>query len=386
MKRVDVFFSGYYGMGNYGDDLFAVTALKAADHYWPRARCSLDVPAGYLDDLSFQRLIRTSPELRQGSGKLSRLARIRDCFVGASRADHFVVAGGSTMTSGRLNARTLTMHGPGRLLGTRFSALGVSVGPFKTSEDRRRFARHLARLDYLSVRDGKSVEEVKAIDPGVRAVRAADLAGVYARLHPGPAGRARVLQTVGFAPCRQRDGSDRRLCDAFVGAMEMLSREIGTRPQVHLFCLNVHPRLGDLELWEYARRELTERGFDVCSIRYDSIGVAAAWERIAETDLFVSGRLHGAMTAYLQGLPFIVHEYHAKCTDWLCDIGAPAEFGLAPAALVPDEVFRRMMAVRDLQPDVTPAAYSARAELSFTSAPWASAGPAGTRKGEPQGV
>ena len=41
----------------------------------------------------------------------------------------------------------------------------------------------------------------------------------------------------------------------------------------------------------------------------------------SRSDLVISMRLHGAVLAYLLGVPFALNEYHQKCTDFCDDIG-----------------------------------------------------------------
>lgn len=42
---------------------------------------------------------------------------------------------------------------------------------------------------------------------------------------------------------------------------------------------------------------------------------------VLECDVFITSKLHGGISAYALNIPFILEEYHPKCTDFLHDIG-----------------------------------------------------------------
>ncbi len=44
------------------------------------------------------------------------------------------------------------------------------------------------------------------------------------------------------------------------------------------------------------------------------------WAEISDCDFFISTRLHAAIFACFSQVPFILNEYHKKCTDFLDDI------------------------------------------------------------------
>jgi hypothetical protein len=97
--------------------------------------------------------------------------------------------------------------------------------------------------------------------------------------------------------------------------------------------------------------------------------VQAIVRAIASLNLLLTGRLHGALTAYQLGVPFILDEYHVKCADFLDDIGQ------VDALRVPADVFSSdaipllsMSAVpADLVPGTAPSAYAAVATAALVS-------------------
>ena len=86
----------------------------------------------------------------------------------------------------------------------------------------------------------------------------------------------------------------------------------------------------------------------------------------------LSVRLHGAITAYLCGVPFALLEYHRKCTDFLEDIGQAEELRIgskgADACTVTNLLQR--LSEHPPTPSLPSSHYSRDAAASFTSAPW----------------
>ena len=54
------------------------------------------------------------------------------------------------------------------------------------------------------------------------------------------------------------------------------------------------------------------------------MGPIAMAREIGRCDAFISARLHGAIVAYLQGVPFTIIDYHPKCNDFADDVGLDA--------------------------------------------------------------
>ena len=112
---------------------------------------------------------------------------------------------------------------------------------------------------------------------------------------------------------------DRRNAALFEGVAQYVKRE---GVSVRIFCLNTHPRWGDEELSRKLQERLEGQGANVewISAKDNLLG---CWQGLATCDAVLSVRLHGAITAYLCGVPFSLVEYHRKCTDLIDDIGQP---------------------------------------------------------------
>jgi len=181
---------------------------------------------------------------------------------------------------------------------------------------------------------------------------------------------------IGYAPCNigGKPETTRRIDDLFIATV---SRQ--QRVRVRIFSLNSHPIHGDNQRSEYVSERLKAAGIAVELIDYAERGVIGTWRDIAACDAVVSVRLHGAITAYLCGVPFILFEYHKKCSDFLDDIGQPDAIRVrtddaALASELAGDFEQKLLQLFTDQaaPRLPPGRYAAESTSHFTGAPWAS--------------
>ncbi len=234
-------------------------------------------------------------------------------------ADEIVLAGGSVFQAVRgrhVMEAWLARH---RL--RRLSALGVSFGPFSSATIEQEVAEFTRAFERIVVRDRPSMEFAELWDIADKVEFGGDLAALYpfeAEL-PTPSDD---LTSVGIMPCAYK-GLDRR---AYLGGIsELLAalKEVhGARLRVTSIALNYHPTNGDLELAKDVARAARAHTDDVQLHVYDgdlveTLGV------IRRQSFNVATRLHGGIVSYLTETPFAQVSYHAKCADFMNDIGAP---------------------------------------------------------------
>ncbi len=141
---------------------------------------------------------------------------------------------------------------------------------------------------------------------------------------------------------------------------------------VRLLTLNNHPVHGDDELVSIAARDLAARGICVEIVSRADVGVAAMWDAIQTCTAIVAVRLHAAIPAYLCNVPFVLHEYHRKCSDFLHDVGQQAELRIdseTPVSQIKEAIAAALGG--GSQPRLNASDYRARAVQAFRAAPWA---------------
>lgn len=373
--------NGYYGFANYGDELFNLTTVLAARRWWSAHRLDILGPPVAGMDADFRVPGWFPPKLYTAPGLAGKLSRLAFLIGAVLRRDLLVYAGGSTLSYGSIMKKLQRVAAERGV--TKFAAIGVSIGPFHDLADEEEAARFLRKFTYFSVRDRKSVELLAKMQVPVKPLLARDLVGALPLLLPPEASQrtaatARDRKILGISLChyeRLFEGDtaleDRRNAALFEGVAQFVKRE---GAPVRVFCLNTHPRWGDEALSRKLLERLEQQGTEVewISAKDNLLG---CWHGLAACHAVLSVRLHGAITAYLCGVPFSLVEYHRKCTDLIEDIGQPEALRIRsdctdPAAV--EQILDRLFSKSEL-PSMPHEAYSREAALNFTQVPWATA-------------
>lgn len=378
MTALRTAFTGYYGMRNFGDDLFGVLCAMAAQSYW-RAQPSVVGPP--LQDAPARSTVprRYPPRWYGSTGVVGKASRWLSFARGLHDCDVLVMGGGSVITARESFRKPMMLSAAGR--GVKLAAVGVSIGPFHDERSRESVAEFLQRFSYLSVRDARSHREAQALGVGSITHAGCDLAALLPWLtprEPRPAPAPGAPVRIGIAPCHYREDGDyaaappkRRWEEQLIAT---LARLRSTRAVVvDVFSLNEHERHGDRALARSLVERLRTEGLEAHWQGYARQDPLRTVDALAACDAVVSARLHGAIVSYLHGVPFMIVDYHPKCRDFADDIGLDASlrvtakdtdnpFGAALPALLAGE----------LAPRVPPHAYAQRAPDVFQHAPWAS--------------
>ncbi|PAK96894.1 hypothetical protein B8X04_03040 [Brevibacterium casei] len=330
---------GYFGWGNFGDDLFRETCMDRASLMWPDSR--VRVFEGRRANVS--------------ESSAARARRLRTAVHGAVWADAFAYCGGSVFSeltgTAALRSRFFPRHS--------FEALGVSVGPFSSAVDGREVVRALSGFDRVVVRDEESLERLDG-----RAEFGGDLAALSRRLDAGR-GRSGRSQDGRITVCPSRAAN--------VPAADLaadVAAALGTHDgEVTVLALNSHPRLGDLDAAQAVAARLRTAGTRVRVLDYGDIGLEGVVAVLRSSALVWTQRLHGAIAAYLLGVPFAIVDHHEKCGAFARDVGLRDGFLVSGfAELSPT------LAVADHSPDRaqaslwtrTPVEYRDRALRTYT--------------------
>lgn len=338
---------GYFGWGNFGDDLFRETCQDRAGILWPGSAARVfESPEANFSDRAF----------------LSPLRRLGSTLVGAVWSDTFAYCGGSVFSqmagTSALRTRLFRDH--------RFEALGVSVGPFTSEDEERDVIAALHTFDRVVVRDQESVDRLDGT-----CVLGGDLASLSRRfeLQPRRTGvHSNASADTSAGPKGHQDGTRLTICPSaaagdtaaqiIAGLTTSLAGiepgpQAGSTPgsqaapgggavrpeagiEITVLALNAHPRLGDGELVRQVASGLQNLGLRVGIVDYGRVGLTGVVEVLRDSDLVWSQRLHGAIAAYLLGVPVAVIDHHEKCGAFARDIGLDPRFlvtdfsGLAP--------------------------------------------------------
>nr|WP_320166831.1 polysaccharide pyruvyl transferase family protein [uncultured Methylophaga sp.] len=375
-NKNSIAFTGYYGMSNFGDDIFGAVSVWGAREFWGiQAKIlapSIDgIEAEYSVPDWFSKNVYASPKIL---GQLSRLGFV---LKELPKTEQLIFAGGSLFTATNSGVMKV-IEKIANKTDLRLSAIGVSVGPFTNAKDAYDVKSFLAKFDYLSVRDQASYLEVKKFNPDSNVVMAGDLAALYPAAHKIHRENKSVLHPViGIALCNYESivgghpATEENRNNALINAVVMSAKKNGAR--VRVFSLNNHRVYGDNELANRLVSELEKANISCEKVHYGLQSLHEVWRQIASCNAFVSVRLHGAIAAYLCDVPFVLIEYHQKCRDFLDDIGQKECLRIKNDIRDPSDVSDVIddLLLNPHKPEIASVDYSKRAYQHFSAASWA---------------
>lgn len=370
---MDITFTGYYGMQNYGDDLFGVLSTYGARKWWPNSTPKILAPAisGHQEVFTIPRIVPA--EIYSRTDIIGKTIRSIFALREMSNGGKLIFSGGSLFSSNRSKIfETLATNS--RRKSKSLAAMGVSIGPFDSISSEKSLISFLRQFDYISTRDLSSFEKLESYSLNARIANCRDLAGIAPLAFSDIETHHTPKRYIGYASCHLFN--DKLSQNSFD---EIFIQAIKRRQDlpVKVFNLNSHQKLGDMRHNAYVYERLRESGVQVELVDYSKIGVLRTWKEIASCKAMVSIRLHGAISAYLQGIPFILYEYHKKCGDFLDDIGQQRSLrvGLEDKSTIEHQtrLFSNqleMLLDGGFKPSLSRETYSLEASKNFTEAPW----------------
>lgn len=308
MKTIAVV--GYFGWGNFGDQLFLDTVRRRREELWPG---STDILALTGRDLG----------RHATSGPLGALLRAVHTLRIMRRADVLAYCGGSVFTD-VTGVDALRR----RLRLARVQALGVSVGPFADEQARQEVKQFLGDFERIVVRDDSWTllqddlpllpEPVSGPPSGIE--QGVDLAALSPLIAQAPDDDRSGLVV---CPSAAADADVELLAEQVLQARRAM-RLRGLPAAVRILALNGHPRNGDEQLVRALAAALRDQGVECATSSFLDLGLERTAAMLGSASLVLSQRLHGAIVAYLSGGRFLMLDHHAKCRAFVEDISGDA--------------------------------------------------------------
>jgi polysaccharide pyruvyl transferase WcaK-like protein len=328
-KTRKIAFFGYYGRQNFGDDLFG---------YLLEAMCSrlpgIDaLIVGASEPVELERAFHLpfARKLWNRPGLMGTTARFVTYVAALLKADAAVFGGGSLFGSDASVKFASLIASLGRRLGKPVAAVGVSVGPFSSNDRQTAFAQILRKIGRMAVRDESSVLTVKAMTGGSPA-NFGDLAFALPAIYR-PACHDRKKRTLVVAVH----------LDIYAEATLQILQVVDQArlvDEVHFLSLD-KPSAG--VTGDIARMFVPQ---NVAVTRSQYLGcITTVVDTIASASCVVTSKLHGAVTAFVYGVPALLYCYERKCSQFLAENGLPGSQERFPDASECAETVRQMLGV-----------------------------------------
>ena len=306
-RDADALFSGYYGQGNYGDDLTLRSLADGLHRLLPDVRL---------------RALTARPRQAERAYGVSCAGAFRPVALHrALRRCGTLVSGGGTLLQDATSARSLwyythvlfyaAAHGAGTVL------YGCGVGPLLRDGSRERVRRAARQASLICLRDPESLRLLTSLAGDGKAVLSAD--PVWPLL-PGADGCGTPVLAVALHGSRV-DFRGRRSFSAFLRRLVPLLREYCRETGLSPVFVPLQPRADG----RLCRRLAEETG-----------GTVDGAEVLSRASLILTNRLHGAMAGAAANVPSLLVSRDPKLASLAAAVGL-----LPPAA--PEEISAELL-------------------------------------------
>lgn len=311
--KSDTLFTGYYGQFNTGDDAFVEVASWGGRKYWHSKNNRFLAKKNNLPI--------TTTETSGYPFSIPKTYNAQKRLL-LSSTKRLVSAGGSTIHSslGKSNIKKIAINRKAAGQDLKVGAIGVSIGPFNRLEDEKSVIDYLKHIDFLAVRDQASYDFASSLQLPYEPINAFDLAALLPEIYGiNKSSFNTTKKTIGISVCPVESINsqhniyyEHRRNEKTVQLIKQLdqSEEINFK----FFVINGHPIVGDLKLTNEIINLANPKSFEI--VHYQK-NTKVMWEQVSSCDFVISTRLHAAIFACFSNTPFMLNEYHKKCSDFL---------------------------------------------------------------------
>ncbi|MEB8096979.1 polysaccharide pyruvyl transferase family protein [Staphylococcus xylosus] len=288
-----IFFKGYYGFNNIGDDVFVHTIDWFCKKY------------------NFEYLVHgyNLPNRINGKNIKNKFNKLFFDIYYSIKSKQIIYWGGSTFEK-ISSKRDLKFYlNKISFLNKKVLAMGISIGPFDTSENKNNIVSFIDKMKFVGVRDRESTRysantnftfDLAIITPlvfrNIQINKNTDKDKYTVSLNISGASNFKEYTTI------------------YKNFLKENKKKI---KELNILVFNKNDYNSSKNIYNEISKEITQVNF----IEYTS-DTEIIIEKIANSHLLLGNRLHSAIIAYSYDVPFILNEYHNKCTDFLETIEA----------------------------------------------------------------
>ncbi|NLY78050.1 MAG: polysaccharide pyruvyl transferase family protein [Tissierellia bacterium] len=315
MKKI--YFKGYYGYKNIGDDVFCVTADWICNNIWENVQAVFigkDLP----------KLSNNAKVYSFNNGTIKRIFEL----INLIRMDKIIYFGGSLLHSRIRGLFDIKYYlNKYRFLYNKLGTIGTSVGPFKSQVDRDSIREFLKKFRFICVRDYSSLKILEEMGITEKASFCFDPAILINDVFPSLKVKKRKKDDkikLGISLChyeryvggdlrkeREREAAIESFLDEIIESNDHIS-------EITFFIFHGSKSVGDEKITKYFYNKYKDK------IKARIVDYTPNTEQFCQElnscDIIFGVRLHSGILAYALEIPFILVEYHKKCTEFLSTI------------------------------------------------------------------
>lgn len=297
---MNIFFKGYYGYNNLGDDIFVHIAkwyCESLDQQAIPIFVGKDLPKGITYKKVNNKYIKNAFELYY-----------------LFKADYIIYWGGSTFENidGIRNLKYWIKRF--NFITKKFLAFGVSIGPFKHKDDKNNVIKLLSKSKYIGVRDYKSLEYDYDYNFTF------DLAILSPLVFPIEKRKNEVKENIIGINFNKTSNID----EYYEFVRNFCIREEDKIDRIKIFVFNKYEKT-EKKYSEDLEKELKANGLYVDFIPYN-IETEEFIKEFVDINFLFGTRLHSGILAYSYDIKFVLNEYHEKCTSFVETINNPIRY------------------------------------------------------------
>ncbi|WP_335871161.1 polysaccharide pyruvyl transferase family protein [Bacillus sp. 2205SS5-2] len=313
MKKI--YFKGYYGFKNLGDDIFTVTAEWICNNIWKNRK---PIFIGHsLPDVSNKTI-----KVEIKNGLLRRIIELIVCIF----SRRIIYFGGSLFTGGGTSFKDLKYYlRKIPYLSNKTGTIGTSLGPFKNSNEFNQTRDLLNKFKFVSVRDYSSEKIGEEMQIDERLSFCFDNAILIKEVYPDLTKHRKRSDTdkikLAISLCRYESikGGDikdeHKREESIKSFLDNVLDKHRNIEELVFIVFNGNPKYGDLEITKQFNDYFCEK-VKTRIVNYTN-NTKHMIEEMNNCDLVFGVRLHSGILAYALEKPFMLVEYHAKCTEFL---------------------------------------------------------------------
>jgi polysaccharide pyruvyl transferase CsaB len=299
-----ILISGYYGFGNVGDE----SILTAIENNLLSSDKDIDIT-----------VLSANPSLTEANHRVKSVDRKNffEIYMAIKSCDLFISGGGGLLqdvTSEKSIRYYLGLIYIAKRLGKKVMVYGQGIGPINRKSNRRLTAAILNRVDAITVRDSKSLIDLKSMGVNVPPIHMT--ADPVVVLRPPDSGQGRaILEGLGVDTTRPiagfsvRDWKDvegfgRLIAKAADNIIEELGFQVVFIPfhygEDNGCIMRIRSMMNNPAYWADQR-----------------LGALQLLDLVGELDLLVGVRLHSLIFSAIQGVPLVGISYDPKIEGFL---------------------------------------------------------------------